>query len=70
MSDTIKELGEAPDVTVDEFLRIIVGQMFENDNDTSFLRAKLKATDGSHSELEFKIRIVSINGVPTRDGED
>lgn len=68
--DTIKELGEAPDITVDEFLRTLVGQMFENDNDTSYLNATLKATDGSESTLEFKVRIMSINGIPTRDEED
>ena len=69
-NETIKELGEAPDLTVDEFLRTVVAQMFENDNDTSYLNAKLKATDGSESDLEFKIRIMSINGIPTRDEEE
>ena len=68
--ETVKELGEAPDLTVDEFLRTLVAQMFENDNDTSYLNAKLKATDGSESDLEFKIRIMSINGIPTRDEDD
>lgn len=70
MSDSIKELGEAPDLTVDEFLRTMVGQMFENDNDTTYLNAILKATDGSESQLEFKIRIMSINGIPTRDEDE
>lgn len=69
-NESVKELGDAPDLTVDEFLRTVVAQMFENDNDTSFLNAKLKATDGSESDLEFKIRIMSINGVPTRDEDD
>ena len=69
-NETVKELGEAPDLTVDEFLRTVVAQMFENDNDTSYLNAKLKATDGSESDLEFKIRIMSINGIPTRDQDD
>ena len=69
-NETIKELGEAPDLTVDEFLRTVVAQMFENDNDTSYLNAKLKATDGSESDLEFKIRIMSINGIPTRDEDE
>lgn len=68
--ETVKEMGEATDLTVDEFLRILVAQMFENDNDTSYLNAKLKATDGSESDLEFKIRIMSINGIATRDEED
>ena len=69
-NETVKELGEAPDLTVDEFLRTVVAQMFENDNDTSYLNAKLKATDGSESDLEFKIRIMSINGIPTRNEDD
>ena len=69
-NETVKDLGEAPDLTVDEFLRTVVAQMFENDNDTSYLNAKLKATDGSESDLEFKIRIMSINGIPTRDEDE
>ena len=69
-NNTVKELGEAPDLSTDEFLRTVVGQMFENDNDTSYLTAKLKASDGSESTLEFKIRIMSINGIATRDEED
>ncbi len=69
-NESVKELGNAPDLTVDEFLRTVVAQMFENDNDTSYLNAKLQATDGSESDLEFKIRIMSINGVPTRDEDD
>ncbi len=68
--DQVKEIGNAPDMTVDEFLRTLVGQCFENDNDTTYLNATLKATDGSESQLEFKIRIQSINGTPTREEED
>lgn len=70
MTESVKELGNAPDLTVDEFLRTVVAQMFENDNDTSYLNAKLRATDGSESDLEFKIRIMSINGIPTREEDD
>ena len=71
MTDQVtKELGEAPDLTVDEFLRTVVAQMFENDNDTSYLNAKLKATDGTESDLEFKVRLMSINGVSTREEDD
>lgn len=67
--EQVKELGDAPDLTVDEFLRTVVAQMFENDNDTSYLNAKLVATDGTESDLEFKIRIMSINGIATREEE-
>jgi hypothetical protein len=69
-NETVKELGEAPDLTVDEFIRTVVAQMFENDNDTSYLNAKLKGTDGSESDLEFMIRIISINGVATREEDE
>lgn len=68
--ETTKELGSAMELTVDSFLRTTVSQMFENDNDTSYLTATLKASDGTESELEFKIRILSINGVRTRDNDE
>ena len=61
------ELGVAEELTMDDFLRTLVSQMFDNDNDTSFLKAKLCSTDGTESDLEFQIRITSINGVATRE---
>lgn len=67
---TTKELGTAEDLSTDELLRTIVAQMFENDHDTTVLTAVLKATDGTKSELEFEIRILSINGIKTRQEED
>lgn len=69
-SDNVKEFGEASTVTMDEFLRTALGQMFECDNDTSELVASLEATDGSTSELKFEIRITEINGVKCREDED
>jgi hypothetical protein len=66
----VKELDEAPNMTMDEFLRVLVGQCFENDNDTTYLNATLKAPDGGTSELEFQIRIMSIDGVKTRDEDN
>ena len=68
--ESVKELGTAEDLSMDEFLRALVAQMFQNDNDTTFLNAKLRASDGSESELEFKVRILSISGVKTRDDDD
>ena len=65
-----KELGKAEEITVDNFIRTLVGQMFQNDNDTSYLTADLRADDGNTSELEFEIRIVSINGIKTRTEDD
>lgn len=70
MTDDVRELKEAPDLTMDEFIRTVIAQMFENDDDTSYLNAKLKATDGTESDLEFKIRLISINGVSTRDEDN
>ena len=67
---TTKELGEANKLTVDELLRTMIAQMFENDNDTTYLNATLAATDGTESQLEFKVRIISINGIKTRDDDD
>ena len=67
--ETTKELPNAPDISVDEFLRTVVGQCFDNDNDTTYLNAQLQATDGSESTLEFQIRIMSINGIATREEE-
>lgn len=66
----IKQLGDAPNITMDAFLRILVGQCFENDNDTAYLKATLKSTDGIESHLEFKIQIMSINGIKTRVDND
>jgi len=65
-NDTKQTLGTAEDLSMAAFLRTVVQQMFENDNDTTFLTANLKALDGSESTLEFKLAILSINGVKTR----
>lgn len=65
----VKELGEAQQIKTDEFIRTLIGQMFEADNDTTFLKASMDNPDGSQSEVEFEIRLVSINGIKTRDGE-
>jgi len=65
-NDTKQTLGTAEDLSMAAFLRTVVQQMFENDNDTTFLTANLKALDGSESTLEFKLSILSINGVKTR----
>ena len=70
MSENVKEFGEATGVTMDEFMRAALGQMFECDNDTSELVAELEATDGSKSTLKFKIQITEINGVKCRDEDD
>ena len=70
MASTEKKLGDAPDVSMEDFLRTLLGQMFENDNDTSYLTTKLAATDGSESDIEFMVRLTAVNGVRVRDDED
>ena len=67
MTDKItKDLPNAGDLKVDELLRTLIGQMFEADNDTTTLYATLETADGTPSELEFQIHIMSINGTKTR----
>ncbi len=71
MTDQItKDLPDAGDLKVDELLRILIGQMFEADNDTTTLYARLETADGTPSELEFQIHIMSINGTKTRAEAD
>ncbi len=72
MSDSdvsVKELGDGKQLQVEEFIRTLVQQMFENDNDTTYLDCTLKAENGVESFLEFEIRVKSINGIATRDEE-
>ena len=67
MTDRItKDLPDAGDLKVDELLRTLIGQCFEADNDTTTLYATLETADGTPSELEFQIHILSINGTKTR----
>ena len=71
MTDQItKNLPDAGDLKVDELLRVLVGQMFEADNDTTTLFATLETSDGTPSELEFTIHITRINGVATRSANE
>lgn len=65
-----KDLPDAGDLKVDELLRTLIGQMFEADNDTTTLYATLETADGTPSELEFQIHVMSINGTKTRASED
>lgn len=61
------DIGEADKLSMDEFMRIVIGQMFENDNDTSTLEVVLNGTDSAEPpKLEIEMRLVSINGVKTR----
>lgn len=64
-----RELGPADKVNADEVFRVIVGQMFENDNDRTELEITLKGNDDSESVIVFDLIIKSINGTETRSGK-
>lgn len=61
------DIGLADELTMDELIRTMVAQMFENDNDTATLEVVLNGTDAAEPpKLELEIRLTSINGVATR----
>jgi hypothetical protein len=66
--DIVKtDIGEASELSMDSFMRTMVAQMFDNDNDTATLEVVLNGTDaGNPPKLELEIRLTAINGVPTR----
>ncbi len=70
--DVVKtNIGEAKDLTMDSFMRTMVSQMFENDNDTAVLEVVLNGTDNQNPpKLELEIRLTAINGVKTRESDD
>ena len=66
-----KELGEAGGLTMDDFVRTVIGQMFENDNDTALLEVTLDAAGVYEPpKIEIELRLKSINGVPTRNEDN
>lgn len=61
------DIGLADKLTMDSFMRTVIGQMFENDNDTATLEVVLNGTDSAEPpKLEIELKLVSINGVKTR----
>ncbi len=61
------DIGLADKLTMDSFMRTVIGQMFENDNDTATLKVVLNGTDTAEPpKLEIELKLVSINGVKTR----
>lgn len=66
--DIVKtDIGLADELTMDDLVRTMVAQMFENDNDTATLEVVLVGTDAATPpRLELEIRLTSINGTPTR----
>lgn len=68
---TTKELGLAESVSMDDFIRTLIAQMFENDNDVATLKVQLQGTaDATPPEVEIELNLVSINGVPTRTDDE
>ncbi len=61
------DIGPADQLTMDSLIRTLVGQMFENDNDTATLEVVLNGTDSAEPpKLQIELKLVSINGVKTR----
>ena len=68
--EVTRELGEAADLQMDEFLRSAMSMMFENDNGSSTVTAVITTADGTDCTLEFELSILSIDGVPTRERKE
>lgn len=61
------DIGPAEDMTMDEFVRTTVGQMFKNDNNRATLVVVLNGTGADvPPEIELELNLLSINGQPTR----
>lgn len=61
------DIGLAEKLTMDEFCRTLVAQMFENDNDLATLEVVLNGTDATDSpKLRLELRLTEVNGMPTR----
>ncbi len=67
-NDVVKtDIGLAEKITMDEFMRTLVAQMFENDNDLATLEVVLNGTDAAESpKLRIELRLTEINGMATR----
>jgi len=67
----VTDIGLANELTMDSLVRTVIAQMFENDNDVATLEVVLNGTDAKEPpKLELELRLVSINGQPTRRDED
>jgi hypothetical protein len=65
------DIGPADQLTMDQLIRTLVGQMFENDNNVATLEVVLNGTDANEApKLELEIKLVSINGQATRTVDD
>lgn len=64
-----QDIGLADKLTMDDFIRTLVGQMFENDNDTAELEVVLNGTEGDDKpRIMLQLTLTSINGQAT-EGE-
>lgn len=64
---TKTDIGPADKLTMDNFIRTVVGQMFDNDNNIATLEVVLNGTDAKKApKLEFELKLISINGTKTR----
>jgi len=60
------DLGLADQVNMDNVIRTVVAQMFENDNNVATLEVVLNGTDApTPPKLEIELKLVSINGKAT-----
>jgi len=67
----VTDIGLANELTMDSLVRTVIAQMFENDNDVATLEVVLNGTDAKEPpKLELELRLVSINGQPTRRDDD
>jgi hypothetical protein len=72
MTDDVKtkDIGLADKLVMDEFIRTLVGLMFDCDNDTAELEVTLNNTDGGERpRILIEMRLTHINGKPTQ-GDD
>lgn len=61
-----KDIGLADQLTMDDFIRTLIAQMFENDNDTAELEVVLKGSEGQEPpRLMLQLKLTSINGQAT-----
>lgn len=66
--DIIKtDLGLADKLSMDDFIRTLVAQMFENDNDEATLDVVLNGTDAPKPpRVRVKITLEQIDGTPAK----
>jgi len=65
------DLGLADQMNMDNLVRTVVAQMFENDNNIATLEVTLNGTDApTPPTLEIELRLRAINGQPTEGADN